>query len=110
MTNKKLILFIVLSIIPFVALAHGEEALLTLLIIPVSIIIFFIFISIYKASARQKTVLTVVYWLTLLLTFICIDILPYHDNMSLINGCLAFVPFICMLIAGVIYNRLSERN
>lgn len=86
---------VLLILSPLTASAHGEQALVPFLVDITTLIIFIIGLKAINLTVTGKIILSVIYGLTLVLTFSLINYvgyLNYLENMWLINVMLFFVP------------------
>ncbi|MGI4869737.1 MAG: hypothetical protein ACRYFX_01015 [Janthinobacterium lividum] len=89
-----------LLLLPATALAHGEEILLTLLILPVSLVVFLLIILVVRLPYGMKGILTAVFLLATALTWA--TILPRPTNFEFDNWLVAGVPAASTLVAYVV--------
>ena len=80
---------------PMTASAHGEQALVPLLVDIATLIIFIIGLRTINLNLTGKIILSIIYCLTLGLTMLLMNYvgyLNYLENMGLINVIIFFVP------------------
>jgi len=80
---------------PMTASAHGEQALVPLLVDIATLIIFIIGLRTMNLNLTGKIILSIIYCLTLGLTMLLMNYvgyLNYLENMGLINVIIFFVP------------------
>ncbi len=94
-----------LLLMPYIALAHGEEILLPLYIHGVCLLCFLIVIIAVKIRMRKKVILIGIYILTAIAIAIATWNIPYRDKQAWINFLLGIVPFIVMIIGYALINR-----
>jgi hypothetical protein len=105
MKNKDKTLLTALLTFPFVALAHGQEIIYTLLSLIIVLILVLITIGILNWKLKGKLILIALYFLLILATELCISKLPYFENEVLITLLLLFIPAIFTYL---IYYKLSR--
>lgn len=99
MKNIKQILLSTAIILPFSALAHGEEILGAFYLEILVFIAILIFLGFLKWKPIGKCLLFLIYVFTLYLVVLCINGLNYLDNKTLINVSLTVVPIFTVLIS-----------
>ncbi|MBS1502649.1 MAG: hypothetical protein JST32_11345 [Bacteroidetes bacterium] len=99
MRNKKALFSMALILAPIFAFASGDDVLTSFYVIGASIIFFLVALIALKLSYSTKSVLAIVYFLTLFLIIYITRDIPYRDNMNTINSCLGLIPIgVCLII------------
>jgi cell division protein FtsW (lipid II flippase) len=109
MKSAKQILIIAGVLLPLCAFAHGQEVLLTLFLPIIPLVIFCLVVSGVELETFGKTVLVVIYLLTLFISFYIIRHWPYNQNADIINWIITTAPPAISFIAFLIL-RKWERN
>lgn len=110
MKNTREVLLLIFVLAPAMALAHGEDVLVTIGIQIFSAIVFFILLLAIKFSYGAKIIMFIVYFLTVWLTFCFIDTIPYNDNRLKINLCVWLIPVATVSITYFVVRYISLRN
>jgi 4-amino-4-deoxy-L-arabinose transferase-like glycosyltransferase len=104
MRNNDKTLLPSLLMLPFVALAHGQEIFYTLLSQIIVLILVLITIRFLNWKLKGKLILIALYFLLIFATELCISRLPYFENEVLITLLLLFIPAIFTYL---IYSKLK---
>jgi hypothetical protein len=108
----KLKLTLIFLLIPAMAYAHGEEALLPIFIQLISLILFIAFIASVKIKHPGKLILTVVYIASTVGVFTLmgsVRYLVYLQKMASINTAIALIPpSAVMLVFFILDKRYSK--
>jgi len=113
MKDKKIALLSILMLLPLTVLADGEEVLIPFSILIIEIVIFFIVIVAIKIKAWWKSILIVVYFLSIVGAFYFTNNMPFRDNEVKINIILTVIPLVAvivtyMILKFVINNKTSK--
>ncbi|MEO7215735.1 hypothetical protein [Mucilaginibacter sp.] len=107
MKTPKITLSIIFLILPLLASAHGEEALLTGFIYVVSVIVFFISLIFINLPGKSKGLLALSYFGAFVVTVIIVNSMPFMDHMALINLISVFLP---AAVVACVYHRLKPAS
>ena len=113
MKNLKKTLLTILSILPLTALGSGEGALPALYTQAISIIIFGIVLFFIKLNHKGKTILFVVYVITICLMGYFtrnMNYGEYLDSMSFINACIIIIPAMTLTITYFLIRNRFRRG
>lgn len=99
-------LFSILLIFPMTAFAHGEEVLLTLLLEFIVLLTFAIGLFIINLNGKGKLIIGAICIMTIVLTFIVTNRLPYNEYRTLINIIVVAVP---LTVGAISYLGLRNR-
>lgn len=92
MNRLKYIIALLLFASPLTALAHGEEVLVTVFLEFLTVVILVIGLFTIKLNKKGKFVIGGIYLMTIILTSILTNLLPYRQNQTLINFLVVVVP------------------
>ncbi|SHM49106.1 hypothetical protein [Mucilaginibacter sp. OK098] len=109
MKNIKKALLTILLVMPLTVFAHGEEVLYTIFIQIISIVVFLIILAFITLNLKQKSILSGVYFFTVIIVFGSTSSIPYQNNMSTINFAIAFIPGIVGLMTYFLL-KLNSKN
>ena len=95
MNRFKIGLLAILCLTPLTTFAHGEEALVSLIVIEVVRLIgLIIFMILIDLNTKGKLILGLIYILTIVLAYRLVGHLPFGKYGTTINTVLLFVPII----------------
>ena len=103
-----LILLMLILLMPFHVLAHGEEVLLPLMGQFVSIIFFLFLVFSFKVKKGQRLKLIIVYFSTLLVILFSTSNVPYFKRESILNYLYIFGPALTTLIYFLFERQKNE--
>ena len=96
--DKRIPFSIILVLLPIFAFASGDDVLSSFYVIGASIIFFLVVLIAIKLNPSGKSVLVIVYFVTLFLMLYLTSDIPYRNNRNIINSCLGLVPIGACLI------------
>jgi len=108
--DKKIPFSIILIFLPILAFASGDDVLSSFYVIGASIIFFLTALIVVKLNHSGKSILVIVYFLTLLLMFYLTSDIPYRDNMNTINLCLGLMPIAMSSVAFLIVRVINKKT
>lgn len=94
--------------LPFVAFAHGEKVILTLLSQVIVLILVLIVIRITKWKLKGKLLLVLLYILSIFLTEIFVLQFPYFQNEILITVLLLAFPIVVLCLSYFMFKEKFE--
>ena len=107
-TQQKLIPIILILLMPFHVLAHGEEAFFPLIGQFISIMFFFFLVFSFKAKRGQRLRLIMVYFSTLLVILFSTLNVPYFKREAILNYLYIFGPALTTLIYFLFQRQKDE--
>jgi len=110
MKNPKTTLILITFLLPFSALAHGEEILIPIFIQFGLILTFLILIISLKIRVIEKLILSIMYFVTFGLMLYIFWNLPYRQNHTAIDLSISLGPALLTLIVYIFLKRLPHQT
>lgn len=110
MNNERKAVIIILSIIPIIVSAHGEEVIYTLFLQAILILIFIVITIALKINLKNKLILGGIFALSIIASWIITNNIPYRQNELKINLILFLIPTISFIIAFLFLKFKSKRQ
>ena len=111
MNNERKAVIIIISFIPIIVSAHGEEVIYTLFLQAILILIFIVITIALKTNLKKKLILAGIFALSIIASWIITNNIPYQQNELKINLILFLVPIISFIIAFIFLKfKLKKQN
>ena len=111
MNNERKAVIIIISFIPIIVSAHGEEVIYTLFLQAILILIFILITIALKINLKKKLILAGIFALSIIASWIITNNIPYRQNELKINLILLLVPTISFIIAFLFLKfKLKNQN
>ena len=111
MNIERKAVIIIISFIPIIVSAHGEEVIYTLFLQAILILIFIVITIALKTNLKKKLILAGIFALSIIASWIITNNIPYQQNELKINLILFLVPIISFIIAFLFLKfKLKKQN
>ena len=111
MNNESKAVIIIISFIPIIVSAYGEEVIYTLFLQAILILIFIVITIALKTNLKKKLILAGIFALSIIASWIITNNIPYQQNELKINLILFLVPIISFIIAFLFLKfKLKKQN
>jgi hypothetical protein len=95
---------------PYVVFAHGEEVIFTFISQIIVLILVITTVAFIKWKLKGKFFLILVYFLSLFITELCVNSIPYFKNKILITVLLLLIPVIMLFISYFKFREKFKKN